>query len=513
MRRGLWIGMAASALAAAGILVALTGGGGSTQRVRTALGIVGYFEPVARVQPERVLPDLREHFHHELSSKYFAELGFDGLYAASLAVQQQSQPERPVGPWIRDLRTNRLVDPKVEAARAREVAEGFAPERWSAFVADHRYYLDETTPEELNGFREDHGCNPTPAWTFVARLFSARLPASTATTIFLASLDVVLLGVAFAVVFRTYGLRVASLCIAILGLGCGWSHMYIGAFLRADWLAAVVVAICMLERGRPTLAGALLGYAAAVRVFPALLLGGPALLAIRDVLRGERPVWAVRLGAGLVLVMLLGAVAGSSTPRGVDAWRESLRDLRGHREIVNAKFLGVEAAVLDAVYVVERFVGNPEAAPAQPAAPAEPAEPEAALVTGELRAAILALQAHFLLLFVAAGWRAGRAEALVLAMVPLFAVLPLAAYYCVMQLAVPLQRGAVDPVALLGLGTALSAFNVWHPERELRDLRYCLLCIAFAGFLLGWVASAALPRLRSLVRPAERTSPPRLHAA
>ena len=49
-----------------------------------------------------------ELFHYHLGSKYFPELGYDGLYAASLLAQRETAPEIRVGGRIRDLSTNRL---------------------------------------------------------------------------------------------------------------------------------------------------------------------------------------------------------------------------------------------------------------------------------------------------------------------------------------------------------------------------------------------------------------------
>ncbi|MBW2234502.1 MAG: DUF2029 domain-containing protein [Deltaproteobacteria bacterium] len=55
-----------------------------------------------------------------------------------------------------------------------------------------------------------------------------------------------------------------------------------GAFLRLDWLAALMLALCQLARGRSFAAGVLLGVAAMARLFPAFFLLGPAVLAARD---------------------------------------------------------------------------------------------------------------------------------------------------------------------------------------------------------------------------------------
>ena len=50
-----------------------------------------------------------------------------------------------------------------------------------------------------------------------------------------------------------------------------------GSFLRWDWLFYTAAAVACLRRGRPVLGGLALGYAALLRVFPAVLALGPAL--------------------------------------------------------------------------------------------------------------------------------------------------------------------------------------------------------------------------------------------
>ena len=50
-----------------------------------------------------------EHFHYYLGGKYFPELGYDGLYAASIAAERETQSQTDLPRTVRDLRTNRVV--------------------------------------------------------------------------------------------------------------------------------------------------------------------------------------------------------------------------------------------------------------------------------------------------------------------------------------------------------------------------------------------------------------------
>jgi hypothetical protein len=96
-----------------------------------------------------------EQFHYQLGSKYFPELGYDGLYAASLTAQTESRPDVDLQPWARDLRTNRVELTQEILAHGREVKERFTPARWREFSA-----TTITTWATWTG-----ATWPRPAWT------------------------------------------------------------------------------------------------------------------------------------------------------------------------------------------------------------------------------------------------------------------------------------------------------------------------------------------------------------
>jgi hypothetical protein len=81
-----------------------------------------------------------EQFHYQLGSKYFPELGYDGIYLASLAAQRQSRPDRALPEAIRDLHANRLVSVRSQLPELDVVKARFRAERWDQFVADHDHY-------------------------------------------------------------------------------------------------------------------------------------------------------------------------------------------------------------------------------------------------------------------------------------------------------------------------------------------------------------------------------------
>lgn len=438
-----------------------------------------------------------EQFHYQLGSKYFPELGYDGLYVASVTAQRESRPELPVEEPIRDLRSNEFLALAHLEAHRREIVDRFRPERWRDFVADHEHYLAATRPGVIGGIRRDHGYNPPPSWTFVARLFDARLPASDVGLALLASLDALALAALFAAIFASYGARVGCLCLGILGLAYGWRYTYMGALLRLDWLAASGIGVCLLERRRPAAAGACFGYASAVRLFPAVLLLGPAWLAARAWWRGESTRWAVRLAAGFTASLLALLLAGCLTGRGAGAWGEFADNIRLHRATWVPNRVALDTLVLYGPYVAR------EARRAWRETGALPRGRDQiyALTQREIRERFaaqrplrLALRAGVLVLLGLAVWRASPAQAAVLSIAGIYALTPIDSYYWVLLVLLPLAGARGASLAVLGLAAALYGLDLYKPGAVVRHLAMA----AGIGAILG---AALLPgALRSLRR-------------
>jgi hypothetical protein len=160
-----------------------------------------------------------EQFHYALGAKYFPELGYDGLYDASIEAQRSRDPGATLHSSYRDLRTNKVVatDSPDALARRKAVVARFSPERWRAFVADNDFFVIHNDPGYLASIRLDHGFNPPPSWTFVARLFAGWPAIDEGTLDALAVLDLLLLAALFVVVSRTYGTRWGCLALALFG--------------------------------------------------------------------------------------------------------------------------------------------------------------------------------------------------------------------------------------------------------------------------------------------------------
>ena len=308
-----------------------------------------------------------EQFHYFLGSKYFPELGYDGLYAASIAAERHREPDAAIQDFIQDLRINRVRRTDDLKAHESEVVARFRTpgrDNWDPFATDNGYFLETNDAETISAMRLDHGFNGTPTWAFVGRLFSSSLPASEGTFLLLSNLDNLLLAAAFLAIFAAYGGRVGCLSVIVFGLAYASRYYWVGGgFLRQDWLAATVIGVCLLKLGRPASAGAALGYAAMVRIFPVLFLVGPILVAVRGSLDGDSRSLR-RLCGGFFVAVILGVAAGCFVGRGVGAWSDFARNIELQRTTWLTNSVGLTTALVqNSGTLDERYVDRSASRP------------------------------------------------------------------------------------------------------------------------------------------------------
>lgn len=210
--------------------------------------------------------------HYYLGSKYLPELGYGRLYVAALRAEAQSHDGYFRAASGRDLATGQLrpVPDLLEGSAAVEAR--FAPGRWREFRLDVDRFR-EGNPE-YDRFLRDYGFNPTPVWALIGGSLANLVPAGSARGILLLTLlDTALLLALGATAAKAFGARAAAIAALLFCVVAGASFDWVGgAFLRYLWFAATGLSICLLRLGRPGAAGAALGLAAALRIFPALLV-------------------------------------------------------------------------------------------------------------------------------------------------------------------------------------------------------------------------------------------------
>ena len=274
-------------------------------------------------------------------ARYFNELRFDGVYAASVAVvaERRGGFESLDGVGLRDLRTHASVTVATHRAHIDAVRARFSPQRWKAFTQDMGYFIAGMGEGNFLGSMTDHGGNATPVWFLGAMALFGPLDASDLTLWLGVAVDALLVLLGFAALFWAYGPRTAFLGMTVFGamdfymFGSNW----FGAALRHDWLALWCLGLCALKKEKPFLAGALLAWAGLIRAFPFLTfvtMSAPALWALgtglwhqrgafdwKAFLAGQKTLLRVALGAAVVGGLL---VAVSTAIFGVEAWTEWL---------------------------------------------------------------------------------------------------------------------------------------------------------------------------------------------
>lgn len=270
-------------------------------------------------------------FHYYLGAKYFPELGYERLYDC-VAVADSLEPglkSRVEARKITNLVTNELESTAAILRRPERCTAHFSATRWQAFRHDVAWFRGREAPSRWADFSADHGYNATPVWALVGHRLANSGPASDRQILLLTVIDplyfIALLGVAVWA-FGWRGTAVALLVFATF-FPCRffWTG---GSLLRWDWLFYTVAAAACARKNRPLLAGLALGYAATLRLFPAVLAVGPLLVllaaagpalsqarrqgwkvAMRRLLVAEPTRGALRLlaGAALAVALLVGA--------------------------------------------------------------------------------------------------------------------------------------------------------------------------------------------------------------
>jgi hypothetical protein len=286
-------------------------------------------------------------FHYYLGGKYARELGHDGLYECMVVADAEAGWGALVAPsWLRDLRTNEIVSARTVLADPVRCTGRFRPERWAQFQHDVAWFRARFTPERWLLARTDHGFNPPPTWGVLGGTLTNLAPASAAQLTFLVLLDPLLLALSLVWIGRAFGWRTCAVAGIFLATNfpAGWDWVG-GSILRYDWLAAALIGICLLRLERPAAGGALLAAAAALRVFPALLLIAVGLatlermIAARDArpTRHERRLVAGAAAAAAAYFALATLHAG---PR---AWPAFVEKIRRHAETPMNNDVGLPA--------------------------------------------------------------------------------------------------------------------------------------------------------------------------
>lgn len=357
-------------------------------------------------------------YHYYLGSKYFAELGYDDLYTASLAADRQAGDYWRKVQRVRNLSTYE-IEPREQAEQTYRPEDHFTPARWQSFRADLAALQLQLEGRDWRGIFRDRGYNPSPLWTAVGGGLAHLLPASSLAALkLLTALDLVLYALTLIALRWAFGGRVAALAALFFVLTPVNDERLIGGFLQYDWFAAVGIGLCFLRRGRPIVAAALFAYAAGTRVFPLVFLGSAALpLILGWVLHGRLRRRHIELSLAFAIFAVIGLVLGWLGGGGLEGWKQFAGRIVHHsaEHVYGERRVGLK-------HLFTRALGDTDL---------ETSVAERRESFAEQRGLYLAAAGILLLAWLAALWRRKLPDAFLLGLVPLFVLAVASRYYWV----------------------------------------------------------------------------------
>jgi hypothetical protein len=371
-------------------------------------------------QPNKRRPTyvhLHDAYHYLLGPKYFAELGYDGLYECTAAlIPPHSAPKR-----TRNLKNDRLLRTARILEAASDCEDRFAPERWREFEHDLAVFAAPLSWRTVGGFLRDKGYNGTPTHTVIAGWVANSVDLDGPTLAVLTLIDVAALSLMFALLVVAFGWPLGLLFCLFFFLNASDLHIITGnSFLRYLWMAALGISVAMLRLGRHRLAGVSIAVSCALNVFPLLFAAGVLLRAVfawfrtRRISRGHRDFFLSAIVAGVLM-----AGIGATGARGVRSYDDFARAMATHDVMgrLPTNGVGLKYSLVDA--------GDP-----LPDSPKRRVKPRLRQLE-ERRPLYLGTSALFLALTVFVARRLDDTEAAILVgFVLLFVVFGPTGYYC-----------------------------------------------------------------------------------
>lgn len=349
----LFILIAALVVISAGLYLGKRKGDARTQKISNAilivLGAVALLSYVS-FKPFSTQPNNWDIFHYYIGSKYFPEIGYTRLYACVARAEAESDDPAVTHAakrrTIRDLETNELVPARSYFFDENYCKERFSAPRWESFKKDVAYFRNNL--KSLWDLAQlDHGFNPSPAWILPGGLASSLIPLSDTAVAGLVLIDVILLAACVICLAWAFGLPVAAFAViaSLTSGGIDWSWVG-GGMLRLDWLFMAVLSVCLMKRKHYLLAGAALGYAASVRVFPAIFALGP-FIGLAYALYKQQPdqKMAYLKFFGGMAVSVAALVIAVAAVYGTDSLRKFADNTRKHSAVISTNNVGLRTVL------------------------------------------------------------------------------------------------------------------------------------------------------------------------
>lgn len=440
-------------------------------------------------------------YHYYVGSKYFDELGYHDLYAATLRADREGDDYWRGIRRVRNL-SSYATEPRSAEADLYQPEKHFSAERWQEFRSDVAALQQHRPARRWRGVFTDRGYNPSPLWTVVggslARIFPAR---SRLALKALCALDLALMAAAFWWTARVFGARPAAWALLLFTLTPVNEGRLVGGFLQYDWFCALAAGLAFLRRGRPLPAGALLAYATLTRVFPLLLVLSAGIPTVAEWIRtGGFRRRELAFFLAFTLSCGVGFGAGCLTSSGWRAWADFAGNLGYH---ASEHVYGERRIGLKHVFTHDLASLDFDESPSERRESFARQEGVYVVVAG-----------IFVLIGAAAVLRRSVPDALLLGLVPLFALAVSSRYYwsCLSLLpllarAGPSGRSRMEWLTL-GQAALYGLYSLYELYRSEPYAAYSVFNFLLALFLAGLLALYLRRDLRVVRRARAAGSPP-----
>ena len=431
-----------------------------------------------------------ETFHYYLGTRYFAELGYTGLYHAAVLADFENDPAAyEPNDLMRDLFTNQLVPRSTALQSSKEIRAAFSNQRWEAFKRDVALHKATRFAKQWTRTTMDHGYNGTPMVTALLALVASQPWIPTAQFLsYVGLLDLALIVLFCAFVGMREGAALGLSFLFFIFANPLNDFSFVGAsYLRYGYFLALAGSLLALRRNWLATSGLLLALAGWMRIFPLAIYG---YLLIRDVAHSD---WRERLLAGRRLhvsfaVATIAILAGTSllsTPDGRNPWLSFAANIRAHSDMtaINQVSLAVPLTYSPAR---ERLHTLPGGEGDAPSASSSDWEMETERIQRERAWLVRAIAAVLLVFSLATLRHAGRTAVLIPSLLAIFCVLPMTHYYWAVLSLLPLALPDDPRIrnALLVLFAALGLTAARDLLSGHLDLRFALMSVQLLIFLL-----------------------------
>lgn len=288
-------------------------------------------------------------FHYYLGAKYSREVGYYNLYPCAILADAEDNPTLSYTSY------RRMENYKLEKAqnvqnpaRAAAYRKPFTEARWREFTKDVRYFrnlLGKRWPNVMG----DKGYNATPVWNMTARALASVVPTDNNEGMaLLVCLDVMFLLAMFVMVHRAFGWRTCLFTVIFVGTCFPLSFTHIrGAFMRLDWVAALVIGMCLIKLARYKTAGVFMAYAGMARIFPVVFVFGLLAKSLCDLVvrrRFHRRYLEFFVAFGLVSIGLL--ALSILVDGGLNPWKDFLGKITLHNRDLSPSRVGFKYVFL-----------------------------------------------------------------------------------------------------------------------------------------------------------------------